>query len=86
VYSPYFLASCYCSIFITMMITEEKKYQQPILIYTNDCLNDYLTLKTSGIHFIDGPCYTPEGLVAEFTDKQGNSYKILERRFYEIDQ
>jgi len=69
-----------------MMITDGQKHQQPVLIYTNDCLSDYFELKTSGIHFIHGPQYTPQGLMVEFTDSQGNYYKILEERSYESDQ
>jgi hypothetical protein len=57
--------------------------QEPVLIYTNDCLSNYFELKTSGIHFISGTQYTPQGLMVEFTDKWGNYYKILEERFYE---
>jgi len=86
VYRQYFWASYYAAIFIIMMITEEKKYQQPVLIYTYNCLNDYLKLKTSGIHFINGPHFAPQGLMAEFTDNEGNCYKILEKRYYENDQ
>jgi hypothetical protein len=57
--------------------------REPVLIYTNDCLSNYFELKTLGIHFINGPQYTPQGLMVEFTDDWGNYYKILEERFYE---
>jgi hypothetical protein len=60
--------------------------QGPVLIYTNDCLSNYFDLKTSGVHFVNGPQYTPQGLMVEFTDNWGNCYKILEERFYEDDQ
>ena len=60
--------------------------QEPVLIYTDDCLSNYFELKTSGIQFISGPQYTPQGLVVEFTDNWGNYYKILEERVYETDQ
>jgi hypothetical protein len=57
--------------------------QEPVLIYTNDCLSGYFELKTLGVHFINGPQYTPRGLMVEFMDNWGNYYKILEERFYE---
>lgn len=60
--------------------------REPMLIYTDDCLSDYFELKTSGVHFITEPQYTPRGLMAEFTDKWGNYYKMLEERFYEDNQ
>lgn len=59
--------------------------QEPVLIHTNDCLSNYFQLKTLGIHFINGPQYTPQGLMLEFKDNWGNYYKILEERFYEDD-
>ena len=60
--------------------------QEHVLIYTNDCLSNYFELKTLGVHFINKPQYTPQGLMVEFTDSWGNYYKILEERFYEGDQ
>jgi len=60
--------------------------QGPVLLYTDDCLSNYFELKTLGIHFINGPQYTQQGLMVEFTDNWGNFYRILEERVYESDQ
>ena len=59
---------------------------EPVLIYTDDCLNDYFELKISGIRFNNDPKYIPDGLMAEFADGLGNNYKLLERRKYEVEE
>jgi hypothetical protein len=59
---------------------------EPVLIHSDDCLSNYFELKTSGVHFVNEPQYTPQGLMVEFTDDWGNCYKILEERVYETDQ
>lgn len=53
-----------------------------IILNTDDCLNDYHTLKTSGVVFIDEPQYLPIGLAAYFSDTWGNKFLLLEERNY----
>jgi hypothetical protein len=72
--------------YFKLLLNQSADCQEPVLIYTDDCLSNYFELKTSGIHFINGPQYTPKGLMVEFTDNWGNYYKILEERVYEADQ
>jgi len=72
--------------YFKLLLNQCADCQEPVLIYTDDCLSNYFELKTSGIHFTNGPQYTPQGLMVEFTDNWGNYYKILEERVYEVDQ
>jgi len=54
----------------------------PIIISTDDCLNDYHSLKMAGVNFYNEPQYTPIGLGAEFLDPFGNRYLLIEERSY----
>ncbi len=72
--------------YFKLLLNPGANCQGQVVIYTDDCLSNYFELKTSGVHFINGPQYTPQGLMVEFTDNWGNYYKILEERFYEDDQ
>jgi predicted enzyme related to lactoylglutathione lyase len=54
----------------------------PIILSTDDCLNDYYSLKTAGVSFYNEPEYLPIGLGAEFSDPTGNRYLLIEERIY----
>jgi hypothetical protein len=53
-----------------------------IIINTDDCLRDYLQLGLVGIKFEKKPQYTAYGLEVDFTDDNGNKYRLLEQRNY----
>ncbi|HEY0899607.1 MAG TPA: hypothetical protein VGD90_09740 [Sphingobacteriaceae bacterium] len=56
-----------------------------IPVYTNDCLRDYYFLKNEGVRFLNEPSYTTDGLVAEFVDRSGKTYILVEERNYSED-
>jgi hypothetical protein len=72
--------------YFKLLLNPRAEFEGSVVIYSNDCLSNYFELKTLGVHFINEPHYTPEGLAVEFTDNWGNCYKILEERLYEDNQ
>lgn len=54
-----------------------------IVLNTNNCLEDYHKMKSSGVKFQDEPHYLGSGLLAEFEDSSGNHFILLEEREYE---
>ena len=58
------------------------EFKNHIILNTDDCLNDYHLLKTVGVKFFEEPQYQPVGLVANFTDCNGNKVILLEERNY----
>lgn len=61
---------------------QSNKITPPIILNTDDCLNDYHSLKTAGVNFHNEPQYLPIGLGAEFSDPLGNHYLLIEERIY----
>jgi catechol 2,3-dioxygenase-like lactoylglutathione lyase family enzyme len=64
------------------MDTDNEFQRGPIIINSQDCLNDYHNLKMAGVIFHSEPHYLPIGLCAEFSDPSGNQYLLLEERSY----
>jgi predicted enzyme related to lactoylglutathione lyase len=62
--------------------TKTNTVTAPIILSTDDCLNDYYSLKTAGVSFYNEPQYSPIGLGAEFSDPTGNRYLLIEERIY----
>ncbi|MFD0942153.1 VOC family protein [Pedobacter boryungensis] len=58
---------------------------QQVLLLTKDCIQDFYTLKSRGVYFVTTPDYTSLGLMAEFLDLYGNSYRLLEERNYKLN-
>jgi predicted enzyme related to lactoylglutathione lyase len=70
---------------IFILITNDTGYDYKkcrIVVNTDDCLNDYHTLKSAGIHFYNEPQYMPIGLGVEFMDPSGNRCLLIEERSY----
>jgi predicted enzyme related to lactoylglutathione lyase len=70
---------------IFILITKDTGYDYKkcrIVVNTDDCLNDYHTLKLAGIHFYNEPQYMPIGLGVEFMDPSGNRCLLIEERSY----
>lgn len=53
-----------------------------VLLYTNDCIENYCRLKARGVNFKTEPAYFEKGLRAVFSDPFGNDYILLEERIY----
>jgi len=68
-----------------LLLRVDDASRSPVVVYSRDCLKDYFNLKLYGINFIKEPHYTVEGLTAEFTDNNGNQFRLLEKRTYEED-
>jgi predicted enzyme related to lactoylglutathione lyase len=70
-------------VFILVLMQAQSNIKTPpIILNTDDCLNDYHSLKTAGIDFYNEPEYSPIGLGAEFSDPSGNRYLLIEERIY----
>jgi len=70
-------------IFIIVIKDMMNEYRRcRIVLNSDDCLNDYHTLKMAGVVFCNEPYYLPMGLGAEFTDPAGNHYLLIEERCY----
>lgn len=53
-----------------------------IIMNTNNCIKEYLTMKNSGVEFDARPQHLPVGLAANFKVADGNHYLLLEERDY----
>jgi predicted enzyme related to lactoylglutathione lyase len=53
-----------------------------IILNTDNCLQQYHESTKNGIVFDRKPYYVSTGMIAEFTDKQGNQFILLEERSY----
>lgn len=62
----------------TMPLTEPER----IVLNTDDCLRDYLRLKSRGVQFLNAPEYLSVGLSVQFTDPTGNVFALFEQRDY----
>ncbi|WP_426672149.1 hypothetical protein ACPPVU_13060 [Mucilaginibacter sp. McL0603] len=70
-------------VFIVVVEDIKGEYDKNLIILSShDCLNDYHTLKLSGVVFYNKPQYLPVGLGVEFCDPSGNHYLLLEERSY----
>lgn len=58
-------------------------FRNLIILSTDNCLKDYHHIKNSGVEFCTSPYYIANGMVAEFEDKSGNHFILLEEREYE---
>jgi predicted enzyme related to lactoylglutathione lyase len=70
---------------VFIMVFKQSHYNSktpPIILNTDDCLNDYHSLKMAGVNFYNEPQYLPIGLGAEFLDPFGNRYLLIEERSY----
>jgi len=56
-----------------------------IIFNTENCLKQYHEITRSGVVFNHKPHYVSSGMVAEFTDKEGNQFILLEERSYTED-
>ena len=69
--------------FLMVKIDEASKYRATVLINTSDCVKRFHELKQSGVKFVKTPQYFSNGLVAEFSDRSGNRFILIEERNYE---
>jgi predicted enzyme related to lactoylglutathione lyase len=53
-----------------------------IILNTENCLKQYHEITKSGVVFKHKPQYVSAGMVAEFADKEGNQFILLEERSY----
>lgn len=69
---------------IAIYFSEEPNPKQTKRVYLNvaDCIEKYCFLKLKGVVFKKMPTYSSAGLVAEFTDSDGNDFVLLECRDY----
>ncbi|MGN6180290.1 MAG: VOC family protein [Mucilaginibacter sp.] len=57
--------------------------QKAVIIFsTENCLKEYHEITQNGIVFNHKPYYVSAGMIAEFTDKEGNQFVLLEERSY----
>lgn len=57
--------------------------QKAVVIFnTENCLKQYHEMAQNGVSFNQKPHYVSAGMTAEFTDKQGNQFILLEERSY----
>lgn len=57
--------------------------QKAIIIFnTENCLKQYHEITQNGIAFSHKPYYVSAGMIAEFKDKEGNQFILLEERSY----
>lgn len=61
----------------------EFKGKSIIVLNTENCLEDYQKMKSSGVKFYGEPHFLGSGLLAEFEDSSGNRFVLLEEREYE---
>ncbi len=70
-------------LFIVVHMDSDSEFRRgPVIINSQDCLNDYHNLKMAGVIFHNEPHYLPIGLCAAFSDPSGNQYLLLEERSY----
>jgi predicted enzyme related to lactoylglutathione lyase len=57
--------------------------QKAVIIFnTENCLKQYHEITKNGIVFNHKPYYVSAGMIAEFKDKEGNQFILLEERSY----
>jgi len=56
-----------------------------IILNTENCLKQYHEIAKNGVVFNHKPHYVSSGMIAEFTDKEGNQFILLEERSYSED-
>jgi len=57
--------------------------QKAIIIFnTENCLKQYHEITKNGVVFNHKPYYVSAGMIADFTDKEGNQFILLEERSY----
>lgn len=60
--------------------------QKAVIIFnTENCLKQYHEITKNGVVFNHKPYYVSAGMIAEFTDKEGNQFILLEERSYTED-
>jgi len=70
-------------IFLVIIKDNGNEYRKcHIVVNTDDCLNDYHSMKMAGITFYNEPEYLPMGLGVEFMDPSGNRCLLIEERSY----
>ena len=61
--------------------------QKAVIIFnTENCLKQYHEIIKNGVVFNHKPYYVSAGMIAEFTDKEGNQFILLEERSYTEDE
>jgi predicted enzyme related to lactoylglutathione lyase len=56
-----------------------------VIFNTENCLKQYHEMAKNGVSFNHKPHYVSAGMTAEFTDKEGNQFILLEERSYTED-
>jgi len=57
--------------------------QKSVIIFnTENCLKQYHEITKNGVLFNHKPHYVSAGMIAEFADKEGNQFILLEERSY----
>jgi catechol 2,3-dioxygenase-like lactoylglutathione lyase family enzyme len=51
-----------------------------LFLHTDDFERDYQSLRTHGVHFVEGPRYETYGTVVVFEDIYGNRWDLIERK------
>ena len=60
--------------------------QKAVIIFnTENCLKQYHESTQNGVFFNHKPYYVSAGMIAGFTDKEGNQFILLEERSYTED-
>ncbi|WP_316820688.1 VOC family protein [Pedobacter gandavensis] len=65
-----------------MLVKHGSREREPTVVYTDDCLRDFCTLKRQGVAIFTAPLYRKKGLSCEFYDPSGNHILLLEERDY----
>lgn len=58
------------------------KQKAVIILNTENCLQQYHEITKNGVVFNHKPYYVSAGMIADFTDKEGNQFILLEERSY----